>query len=116
MTSAKKLRVSPEARDDLQEIWDYLRGFSVDAADKTIEAIGATFSSILDFPLMGRAPNCCLTFAVSLLRNTSSSTQLKAILLLSPASCTERVTSTRFSPLPQQSVIERDDRWPTTES
>ena len=50
---ANKLRVSPEAREDLQDIWDYLSQFNVTTADQTVEAIADAYRSLLDAPFLG---------------------------------------------------------------
>lgn len=48
-------RVSPEAREDLDEIWLYIAQDNPDAADKYIRGVVARFPMLASMPLMGRA-------------------------------------------------------------
>lgn len=47
-------RVSPEAREDLDEIWLYIAQDNPDAADKYIRVVVARFPMLASMPLMGR--------------------------------------------------------------
>ena len=50
------LRLSAEARDDLDEIWLYLaREATISIADRQIDAITARFVLLSTWPLVGRA-------------------------------------------------------------
>ena len=49
-----QIRVSDEARSDLDEIWLYIAQDNPDAADKYIRAILARFRTLASMPLMGR--------------------------------------------------------------
>ncbi len=48
-----KVHFSPEARDDLDRIWDYVSEFSVSSADKAINNLIHIISLIADYPFMG---------------------------------------------------------------
>ncbi len=47
-------QISPEAREDLDEIWLYIAHDSPDTADKYIHAIVSRFPTLASMPLMGR--------------------------------------------------------------
>ena len=49
-----QLRVSPEAREDLDEIWLYIAQDNPEAADKYIHTIVSRFPKLAGMPLMGR--------------------------------------------------------------
>jgi toxin ParE1/3/4 len=50
-----QLRVSPEARDDLDAIWDYLADVrGVKTADRVTARISATYERLAAFPESGR--------------------------------------------------------------
>jgi toxin ParE1/3/4 len=49
-----QFRVSPEAREDLDEIWHYIAQDNLDAADKYVGAIVSRFPTLASMPLMGR--------------------------------------------------------------
>jgi toxin ParE1/3/4 len=46
---------SPEAEDDLKDIWQYYAGFDVDAADRMIDKINRVRVRLSDHPFSGRA-------------------------------------------------------------
>jgi toxin ParE1/3/4 len=39
----------------LQDVWDYLSQFNLDAADQTVEAIADTYLTLFDMPMLGRS-------------------------------------------------------------
>ena len=43
------------AHQDLFEIWEYIAGDKIDAADRLLEELEDTFSAIFDTPEMGRS-------------------------------------------------------------
>jgi len=43
----------PEARHDLDEIWDFIRGDNLDAADRLIAEIFAAIDALVPFPGQG---------------------------------------------------------------
>jgi toxin ParE1/3/4 len=49
-----QIRVSGEAKVDLDEIWLYITQDNPDAADKYIRAIVSRFPTLASMPLMGR--------------------------------------------------------------
>jgi toxin ParE1/3/4 len=49
-----QFRVSPEAREDLDEIWHYIAQDNLDAADKYVSAIVSRLPMLASMPLMGR--------------------------------------------------------------
>jgi toxin ParE1/3/4 len=49
-----QIRVSGEAKADLDEIWLYITQDNPDAADKYIRAIVSRFPTLASMPLMGR--------------------------------------------------------------
>lgn len=49
-----QIRVSDEAKADLDEIWLYIAQDNPDAADKYIRAIVSRFPTLASMPLMGR--------------------------------------------------------------
>jgi toxin ParE1/3/4 len=50
-----RVRLTPRARDDLDEIWLYIAGDNMDAADRLIDAISSRCRSLADFPDLGPA-------------------------------------------------------------
>jgi toxin ParE1/3/4 len=51
----RSLIVSPQAEDDLAEIWDYIALDSVEVADSFVERLVAQFARLLTYPQIGRA-------------------------------------------------------------
>lgn len=49
-----QIRVSDEAKADLDEIWLYIAQDNPDAADKYIRAVVSRFPTLASMPLMGR--------------------------------------------------------------
>ena len=47
----------PRAYDDLGEIWDYIASDNIEQADAFVDRIDATFHTLANQPLMGRARN-----------------------------------------------------------
>jgi toxin ParE1/3/4 len=45
----------PRAHEDLGEIWDYIASDNLEQADAFIDRIDATFHTLADQPMMGRA-------------------------------------------------------------
>src|SRR5580698_8463812 len=45
----------PEAYADLEEIWEYIAGDNLDAADRVREEIFETMQSLAEFPYIGRS-------------------------------------------------------------
>lgn len=43
----------PEARFDLDEIWEYIRGDSIDAADRVVAEILSAIRALVEFPGQG---------------------------------------------------------------
>jgi toxin ParE1/3/4 len=50
-----RVRLTPRARDDLDEVWLYIAGDNMDAADRLIDAISSRCRSLADFPDLGPA-------------------------------------------------------------
>jgi toxin ParE1/3/4 len=50
----KKLELSPLARADLRDIWNYVAEDNLGAADTLLDAILGSAALLLDQPLMGR--------------------------------------------------------------
>jgi toxin ParE1/3/4 len=51
---AKKIRLSQDAKDDLQSIWDYIGQFNETAADRMVDGLVEAYLSLLDNPERGR--------------------------------------------------------------
>ena len=51
----KQFIISQKAKQDLQEIWDYIGRESPEAADAVINTIVDKFTTIAQFPQMGRS-------------------------------------------------------------
>ena len=49
----KGIEFHPEARRDLDEIWEYIRNDSVDAADRVIAQVLARVEGLVEFPNQG---------------------------------------------------------------
>ena len=49
----KRFLLTPEARDDLQEIWDFIAEDSFDSADRLLEAFYSAFRQLATMPGMG---------------------------------------------------------------
>ncbi len=47
-------RLHPEARSDLDEIWEYIAADSIEAAARVIDGILQRFNSLVPFPDQGR--------------------------------------------------------------
>jgi len=50
-----RVRLTPRARDDLDEIWLYVAGDNIGAANRLIDAISARSNSLAGFPDLGPA-------------------------------------------------------------
>ena len=50
-----KLIVSPRAEEDLEEIWTFVAGRDMEAADRLIGSITSQFDHLLAYPEAGRA-------------------------------------------------------------
>ena len=50
-----RVRLTPRAREDLDEIWLYIARDNMGAADRLIDAIGARCNGLADFPELGPA-------------------------------------------------------------
>ncbi len=50
-----RVRLTPRARDDLDEIWLHIARDNIGAADRLIDAISARCNSLADFPDLGPA-------------------------------------------------------------
>ncbi len=50
-----ELTISPRAEEDLEEIWSFVAGRDVEAADRLIEGITRRFDHLLAYPEAGRA-------------------------------------------------------------
>ena len=50
-----ELTISPRAEEDLEEIWSFVAGRDVEAADRLIESITNRFDHLLAYPEAGRA-------------------------------------------------------------
>jgi plasmid stabilization system protein ParE len=46
----------PEARADLDEIWEFIRAYNLDAADRVIEEVHVAVRALVPFPNQGRRP------------------------------------------------------------
>ena len=51
----------PQARSDLDEIWDFLRANNLDAADRMIAEILSAIRTLVPFPNQGQTPGPYLT-------------------------------------------------------
>ena len=51
----KQFRISQKAKQDLQEIWDYIGKESPEAADAVINTIVEKLTTLAKFPQMGRS-------------------------------------------------------------
>ena len=70
------IHVSDQAREDLVEVWSYINDRSPAAADRTVEALVASYRSLLDNPLKGRSRDDLLPgVRTSWWGNISSSTE-----------------------------------------
>jgi plasmid stabilization system protein ParE len=49
----KRVDITPSARRDLLEIWDYIAADSIDAADRVVANIHSEFQKLADMPRMG---------------------------------------------------------------
>ena len=47
------LTISPRAEEDLEEIWSFVAGRDVEAADKLIDSITGRFDHLLAYPEAG---------------------------------------------------------------
>ena len=52
---AKRVRVSRAAKNDLDEIWFYIAGHNIDAADRFVDLLADKFPLLASSPAMGRA-------------------------------------------------------------
>lgn len=48
------LIVSPRAEEDLEEIWTFVAGRNIEAADRVITRITSRFDHLVDYPWAGR--------------------------------------------------------------
>ncbi len=55
MTQERRNLISPEAQEDLIEIWEYIAQFSEEVADKTIDSIYQKSILLADSPYLGKA-------------------------------------------------------------
>jgi toxin ParE1/3/4 len=49
------LTISPRAEEDLEEIWSFVAGRDIEAADRLIGSITSKFNHLLAYPEAGRA-------------------------------------------------------------
>jgi plasmid stabilization system protein ParE len=49
------LTISPRAEEDLEEIWGFVAGRDVEAADRLVDGIAGRFDHLLAYPEVGRA-------------------------------------------------------------
>lgn len=49
--------IAPSARRDLEEIWDYIAGDNVEAADRVLEQLAEKFDLLAIHKLIGRQEN-----------------------------------------------------------
>lgn len=45
--------LTPQAEHDLNEIWDYIAGGNIEAADRVLDVLDATFSKLVKTPGIG---------------------------------------------------------------
>lgn len=53
----RRFRLSPEARNDLFDIWAYIAEDSIDSADRVREEFYQAFTKLAEFPGLGHSRN-----------------------------------------------------------